>query len=74
MTATVYEINAIALDSTGKPQRLFTGSPNLTIKECDGVVESWKRDYNLLISWVVARYATGSTRVVHLVEYDFWRG
>ena len=73
MTATVYEVNAIALDSTGKPQRLFTESPKLTIKECDGVVESWKSEYNLLISWVVARYATGSTRVVHLVEYDFWK-
>lgn len=73
MTATTYEVNAIVINPMGKPDRLFTQTPQLTLKECDQVVESWKRYYKLLISWVVARYANGSTRVVHLTEYDFWK-
>lgn len=70
MTTTVYEVNAYAIDN-GKPQRLFTGSPLLTLKECDRVIEAWQKDhkYKLLISWVSVRYASGTTKIVHLKEY-----
>ena len=71
---TTYEVNALALSADCKPTRLFTQSVKLTLKECDNQVEIWKKEYGyrLLVSWVDARYANGSTRVVHFQEHD-WR-
>ena len=73
MTITTYEINAIALGPDGKMKRLFTSTAMLTLKECDRQVEIWKKtyEYKLLISWVKVTYASGTTKIVHLKEYDW---
>lgn len=74
MIATVYHVNAIAINSDGKPIRFFTGSPLLTLKECDNVVDEWinqNRKHTFLISWVEVKYASGTSKVVHLKEYKY---
>lgn len=70
MAKTTYEVNAFGIQN-GNIKRLCTTSPLLTIKECDRIVEDWSQNHNLIVSWVVAKYATGSTKVEHLKEYKF---
>lgn len=69
---TIYDVNAIAFDPKGKITRLLTTSPFLTLKECDRQIDIWREDYKLIISWVQVKYDGGSTKTVHLNEYD-WR-
>lgn len=70
----LYDINALALDSNGKLTRLFVSHPVYTIKECDMQVDIWKDSgYNLVVSWVQAKYEQGSTKTVHLKEYNWYK-
>lgn len=72
---TVYDVNAIALDIDNKMIRLAVEHPMFTLKECDRQVDIWKIDYDykLIISWVQVKYEGGSSKIVHLKEYDWWK-
>lgn len=68
---TYYWANAIAVDSLGKPTRLFTYTACTSIEHCDRAFTNWERNhgYKLLISWVTAVYKDKSKKIIHKKEY-----
>ena len=64
-----YEPNAVALDSFGKPIKLFTCQPCFTKAECKRQFALWTDTkegygYKLLSSWIAVTYESGAKHII----------